>query len=159
MPAFPVISGFMSDNFCNTIDTRFSMASPASVPVQGGGTSRVTYAAPVNKPKLGPCLTPVPLTHRAPTYIDHIPGIMFTSLEEEQLCKQHENTLIMKFSAGKPRIFKIREHVAAKWQLETLPAIGYLDPRHVTLHMGSTTDTNRALVRPSNKIKKSVSYG
>lgn len=62
----------------------------------------------------------------------------------------------MKFAVGKPRIHEIWEHIAAEWQLETPPALGYLDPRHVTLHMISTADNNMALARTSNKINNSL---
>lgn len=98
----------------------------------------------------------MPLVHHSPTYVDNVPGILLTQVEEEQLCKQHENTLIMKFSAGIPRLSVIRDHIAAEWHLETPPAVGYLDPRHVTIHMGSTTDTNRALARMTNKVNNSL---
>lgn len=62
----------------------------------------------------------------------------------------------MKFSAGKPRLEEIRAHIASTWDLEKPPAVGYLDPRHVTLNMASQADTKRALSRPSNKINNSL---
>lgn len=96
------------------------------------------------------------LTRVAPAFVDNIPDVLFTSLEEDQLCKQRENTLIMKFSAGRPRLFEIRDHIAAEWQLETPLAVGVLDGRHVTLHMGSAADTKHALARETNKIKTSL---
>lgn len=47
-------------------------------------------------------------------------------------------------------------HIAETWDLEKQPAVGYLDPRHVTLNMASPEDTKRALSRPSNKINNSL---
>lgn len=63
---------------------------------------------------------------------------------------------IMKFSAGKPRLQEIRAHIASTWDLEKQPAVGYLDPRHVTLNMASQADTKKALACPSNKIDTSL---
>lgn len=115
------------------------MASPVLTPVPDGGTPtpaqaqpppRASYASAAAKPKIGPRLAPIPLVHRSLTYTDNVPGILLTPVEEEQLCKQRENTLIMKFSAGIPCLPKIRDHIASEWQLEIPPAVGYLDPRH-----------------------------
>lgn len=99
---------------------------------------------------------PVPLTNRPLSYVDNIPALLFTPLEVEQLNKQRENTLIMKFSAGRPSLQDIRSHIAAEWQLASPPAVGLLDPRHVTIHMGSFADTTRALSRNSNRIQNSL---
>lgn len=62
----------------------------------------------------------------------------------------------MKFSTGKPRLEEIGAHIASSWNLESPPAVGYLDPRHVTLNMASPADTRMALARPSNKINNSI---
>lgn len=101
-------------------------------------------------------MKPVALAHRPMTYVENMPAIIFTPIEEDQLCRQRENTLIMKFSAGKPRLEEIRAHIAATWGLEKPPAVGYLDPRHVTINMASPEDTKQALARPSNKIDNSL---
>lgn len=80
------------------------MPSPALTPVPDGGSPaanpsepflpRGTYAAAAStKPRIGPRLNPVQLIHRPPTYVDNIPGVLLTAIEEEQLCKQRENTL------------------------------------------------------------------
>lgn len=79
--------------------------------------------------------------------------MLFTPVEVEQLNKQRDNTLIMKFSAGRPKLYEIRAHIAAEWQLSSPPAVGLIDPRHVTLHMASAADTQKALSRPTNKVK------
>lgn len=116
-----------------------------------------TYSSAVTKHGRGvPRLKPVTLAYRPVSYIDNMPAIIFTGIEEEQLCKQRENTLIMKFSAGKPRLEEIRAYIASTWELENQLAMGYLDPRHVTLNMASQADTKRALSRPSNKINTSL---
>lgn len=62
----------------------------------------------------------------------------------------------MKFFACRPKLFQIRDPIAAEWQLETPPAVGVLDARHVTLHIGSAVDTNQALARDSNKMNTSM---
>lgn len=62
----------------------------------------------------------------------------------------------MKFSAGKLTFPEIRAHIAAEWQLDTQPALGYLDLRHVTLHFGSPADANKALARSTSKINTSL---
>lgn len=62
-----------------------------------------TYAAAIKAKRAVPRLKPVDLVHRPLTYVDKIPALVFTSIEEDQLCRQRENTLIMKFSTGKPR--------------------------------------------------------
>lgn len=61
----------------------------------------------------------------------------------------------MKFSAGHPTLYDIRSHIHSEWKLDTPPAVGAIDQRHVTNYMGSSFDTKRALARPSNKIKTS----
>lgn len=114
-----------------------------------------TYAGVTKHKRSVPCLKPVALIHRPITYVDNIPAILFTSVED-QLCRQRENTLIMKFSAGKPRCEYIRAHIAEAWNLETQPVVGYMDPRHVTLNMASPEDTKRALSPPTNKINNSL---
>lgn len=103
----------------------------------------ISYAAATKQFLSTPRLTPVPLAYRPISYVEDIPAILFNPVEETQLCRQRENTLIMKFSAGKPRLAVIREHIAAHWNLEMQPAVGYLNPRHVTLHMASIADTKR----------------
>lgn len=59
----------------------------------------------------------------------------------------------MKFSAGRPKLHEMRTHIASEWHLAAPPAVGLMDPRHVTLHMASAADTQRALSRPTSKIK------
>lgn len=137
--------------------------APAPTPQPMGTTHTPThqaassYAAAVTKNRrLVPRLKPVSLAYRPISYVDNIPAILFTPIEAEQLSRQRENTLIMKFSAGKPRLEEIRAHIAESWDLEFQPAMGYLDPRHVTLNMASPADTERALSRPSNKINNSL---
>lgn len=90
----------------------------------------LNYAATVsNAAKPGPRLTPVVLANHPPAFVDNIPAILLNSLEDEQLCKRRENTLIMKFFAGSPKLFQIRDPIAVEWQLETPPAVGVLDAR------------------------------
>lgn len=138
------------------------MPAPETATAQVGGEPPTfhppaTYATTVTKLTRGvPPLKPVALTHRPITYVNDIPALIFTSLEEEQLCRARDNTLIMKFSAGKPRLDEIRSHIATTWDLETTPAVGYLDPRHVTLNMATMADTNKALSPPTNKINNSL---
>lgn len=103
-----------------------------------------------------PRLKTVALAHRPISFIDNIPAVLFTDIEEDQLCRQRENTLIMKFSSGKPRLEEIRAHIASTWNLDAPPAVGYLDPLHVTINMASPADTRMALARPSNKINNSM---
>lgn len=40
--------------------------------------------------------------------------------------------------------------------MDSHPAVGVIDQHHVTIHMGSSTDTNRALARSCNKVKSSL---
>lgn len=142
------------------------MSSPVLTPVPNGGTTapppqpqalpRGSYAAAASKPRVGSRLAPIQLVHRSPTYVDNVPGLLLIALEEEQLFKQRENTLIMKLSSGIPRLQEIRDHIASEWQLENNSAVGYLDPRDGTLHMASVADSNRALARTTNKINNSL---
>lgn len=62
----------------------------------------------------------------------------------------------MKFSTGRPKLPEIRAHIAQTWNLDTQPAVGFLDLRHATLHMGSASDTKRALACPSHKLNNSM---
>lgn len=57
----------------------------------------------------------------------------------------------MKFSAGKPRLEEIQAHIASYWNMETQPTVGYLDPRHVTLHMAFTAHTKKLSL---NELKR-----
>lgn len=54
----------------------------------------------------GPRLLPIPLSKRHLSYVDNVAAIIFTPIEVEQLNKQRENTLIMKFSSGRPQFGK-----------------------------------------------------
>lgn len=123
-------------------------------------TSGTTYASIVTKGNTtahpSPRLCPVHLANRPSTFVGKIPAIILTSVEEEQLRKQRENTLIVKLSAGHPNLYEIRCYIALEWKLEMQPAVGEIDPRHITLHMASPADAKRALSRTSNKIKTSL---
>lgn len=79
--------------------------------------------------------------------------MVFSPVEIEQQNKARENTLIMKFSAGWPKLYEIRAYIAAEWELSSPPAIGLIDYRHVTIHMAFAADTQRGLSRPSSKVK------
>lgn len=83
---------------------------PSSAALETGGSSASpsqtsnhpptvpSYAAVTAKPIfVSSRLTAVPLAHRPPTYVDNIPAVLLTSIEEEQLRKQRENTILMKF--------------------------------------------------------------
>lgn len=61
----------------------------------------------------------------------------------------------MKFSSGRPQLSEARAHIAAEWNLETPPAVGYIDGWHVMLHMGSFADATKALAAKPN-IKNSL---
>lgn len=39
---------------------------------------------------VSPRLTTVPLAHHPPTFVDNVPAVLLTCIEEEQLRKQHE---------------------------------------------------------------------
>lgn len=152
--------------FTRTIDSQVScMANPptAQVPATSGASpanashsTSQSYAAVVTKAYTTPSLTPVPLANRPITYVANMPAIILTSVEEDQLRKQRENTLIMKFSAGMPNLYEIRSHIHSEWNLERSPAVGIIDKRHITLHMASSMDTKRALAHTTNKIKTSM---
>lgn len=135
----------------------------AAPPLSGGGGPVNRHPPPMSfaavtagKPAIkSPRLAPVPIANRPLSYIDNVPALIFTPIEVEQLNKQRENTLIMKFSLGRPQLPEVRAHIAAEWNLETPPAVGYMDGRHVTVHMGSLADTIKALVAKP-KIKNSL---
>lgn len=67
--------------------------------------------------------------------------VILTSIKEEQLRKQRENTLIMKFSAGHPHLYDARSCIHSEWNLEHPPTVGIIDQRHVTIHMASASVT------------------
>lgn len=142
-----------------------STQPPAQPPATGGAppasntttnSTAPSYAMVTKSICTSPTLAPVPLAHRPLSYVDNIPAIILTSIEEDQLRKQRENTLIMKFSVGMPNLYEIRSHIYSEWNLEQTPAVGVMDQRHVTLHMASPTDTKRALAHTKNKIKTSM---
>lgn len=134
-----------------------SGASPANVTYTAPNSTNPSYASVVSKSAYTtPTLNPVPLANRPISYVDNMPAIILAQTEEEQLRKQRENTLIMKFSAGMPNMYEIRSHIHAEWNLERDPVVGVIDQRHVTLHMASPADTKRALARTTNKIKTSM---
>lgn len=130
-------------------------APPANMNTKSNSTGP-SYAMVTKSACTTPTLISVPLANRPISYVEGIPAIILTSIEEDQLRKQRENTLIMKFSAGMPNLYEIRSHIHSEWNLERAPAVGILDQRHVTLHMASTMDTNRALARTKNKITTSM---
>lgn len=119
-------------------------------------SSPSTYAAAVIKPTPTPRLTPVPLANRPISYLENMSAIILTQLEEEQLCKQWDNTIIMKFSTGRPKLPKIRAHIAQHWNLDSPPAVGFLDLCHATLHMGSVMDKKQVLACSSNKMNNNL---
>ncbi|XP_012855474.1 PREDICTED: uncharacterized protein LOC105974861 [Erythranthe guttata] len=100
-----------------------------------------------------PRLVPVALAPRPTSSVEQAPAVFFSAMEIDQLNRQVDNTLIMKFSAGRPSLQDIRTHINTEWNLVSEPAIGFLDPRHITIHMGSTQDAKLALSRNSNNIK------
>lgn len=139
------------------------MSGPTAHPATGGAppanisSTPSSYAAAVTKSMVvTPRLAPVPLASRPITYVNNMPALILTSFEEDELRKQRENTLIMKFSAGMPNMYEIRCHIHSEWGLDQPPAVGVIDKRHITLHMASPADTKRALACTTNKIKTSM---
>lgn len=144
------------------------MPAPVAALDQGGGppprpnpqppSGARTYSnvAASSAPRPLPRLTHVPLANRPPLYVDNTPLVIFIPNEVEQLNKQRENTLIIKFSLGCPRLHEIRQHIVSEWNLSSPPAIGAIDPRHATIHMASFADTQCALSHDKNKIKSSL---
>lgn len=135
---------------------------PAAAAPHNTATSNQTYlatatysAVAAKTPYLTPRLKPVPLGSRPATHVDNTPAILLTQAEEEQLRKQRENTLIMKFAAGHPTLYDIRSLIHSEWKLEYPPAVGVLDKHHITIHLGSSSDTKRALACKTNKVKSS----
>lgn len=105
-----------------------------------------TYAAMASKKTITtPRLAPVALANRSLTYVENMPAIILTSIEEEQLHKQRENMLIMKFLAGMPNLYEIRSHIHTEWNLEKPLTVRTIIQRHIALHMASPSDTKRAL--------------
>lgn len=62
----------------------------------------------------------------------------------------------MKISVARPHLYDMWCHIHSEWDFEFTPAVGTVDQRFVTLHMGSSSDTKRALAHTSNKIKTSL---
>lgn len=137
---------------------------PEGTPVTGDGSGghsqppRLSFAAVTADTSgvMAPRLVPVPLSKRPISYVDNVLAVIFTPTEVEQLNKQRENTLIMKFSAGMPQAWVICAHIAAEWKLSTPPAVGVIDPRHISIHMGSYEDTTKALALNRYKVKNSL---
>lgn len=108
-----------------------SAISSATLP--SGAPSFATVAAPTycavaaRTPYITPRLKPVPLGSRPSTNVDNVPAILLTQAEEDQLRKQRENTLIMKFSAGHPALYEIRSHIHSEWKLDSPPAVKTID--------------------------------
>lgn len=132
-----------------------TVPAPSGAPPATAGNS-TTYAAMAAKVFTTPTLATVPLANRPISYVANMPAVILTSVEEDELRKQRENTLIMKFSAGMPNLYEIRSHIHSEWNLERPPAVGVIDKRHITLHMASSSDTKRALARTKNKINTSM---
>lgn len=88
-----------------------SAISSATLP--SGAPSFATVAAPTycavaaRTPYITPRLKPVPLGSRPSTNVDNVPAILLTQAEEDQLRKQRENTLIMKFQPAIRRSMKL----------------------------------------------------
>ncbi|XP_012857539.1 PREDICTED: uncharacterized protein LOC105976824 [Erythranthe guttata] len=116
---------------------------------------RSTFAATLATKRTSspPRLTPIALAPRPIASVEQAPAVFFSPIEVDQLNRQVDNTLIMKFSAGRPSLQDIRSHITSEWNLASEPAIGFLDPRHITIHMGSIQDAKLALSRNSNNIK------
>lgn len=134
-----------------------SVAAPMRDGPSSATPAALSYCAVASKPSLTtPRLVHVPLVYRPAAYVDNTPALLLTPMEEELLRKQRENTLIMKFTSQHPNLYEIRSHIHTEWNLESPPAVGELDVRHVTIHMASTTDTKRALAHPANKVKESL---
>lgn len=71
-----------------------------------------SYSAVVSKiVVMNPRLSPILLAPRPITCIYNTPPIILTQIEEEQLSKQRENTLIMKFSARCSHLYDIWCHI------------------------------------------------
>lgn len=99
------------------------MPLPTLASEKGGGTRRLKRRpltvrfhpgfTPIPKPTRVPSLLLLwwdPIlcifhwrTNHWPIYIDNTPAVLFTSVEEEQLCKQRENALIHEVFGGSPK--------------------------------------------------------
>lgn len=139
------------------------VVASASAPANACSSSASVEAANNNPPPATRSYSAVisktvvmnPLAPRPITYIDNTPAIILTQMESNYASKQ-KNTLIMKISVARPHLYDMWCHIHSEWDFESTPAVGTVDQRFVTLHMGSSSDTKRALAHTSNKIKTSL---
>lgn len=144
--------GFFDLGFSQGTPLHGTMPAPDGYPVLDDGTTSNgprSYANVTAAPlwRTEPRLKPVHLASRPLAYMDSTPLVIFSPVEVDQLNKQRENTLIMKFSAGRPKLHEILAHIAAEWNLSAPPAVGIMDLCHYTIHMASPSKIKNCLIR------------
>ncbi|KAL3625034.1 hypothetical protein CASFOL_031702 [Castilleja foliolosa] len=101
-------------------------------------------------------LQPIPFTQRNTTYVNNIPACIISNMELEQEEKQFEYALILKFSAGRPSLFDIKNHIYNSWEMKSDPVITLLDARNVLLIAENQEDMIKAQTQPSRRINASL---
>ncbi|KAL3637383.1 hypothetical protein CASFOL_018551 [Castilleja foliolosa] len=101
-------------------------------------------------------LKPIPLTKRNHTVVDNIPTCIISNMELEEAEKQFEFALILKFTAGRPSLVDIKNHILCHWGLKEDPVVTLLDARHVLLIAENQDDMIRAQTHPSHRINASL---
>lgn len=74
-------------------------------------------------------------------------------MEVSQSESQFSITLVAKFSAGRPPIQTIRDHINSSWGLQHHAVVGLLDPRHVMIRLASRESFVKAWSRESHVEK------
>lgn len=98
----------------------------------------------------------IPMANRTYSIKNGIPAILFTQTELAAADQQLSNALIAKFTAGRPPLQQIRDHIHQNWNLGEVPTVGLLDHRHVLIILRNEADVIRALSCESHRIGTSL---
>ncbi|KAL3637542.1 hypothetical protein CASFOL_018710 [Castilleja foliolosa] len=102
--------------------------------------------------KLRPVASPI----RTAVYIDNTQACIISPLEIEEAAKQLEHALILKFTAGRPSLFDIRNHILQSWKLSAEPVVSLIDARHILVITATEKDRITIQSQDSKRMLSSL---
>ncbi|KAL3644412.1 hypothetical protein CASFOL_012344 [Castilleja foliolosa] len=133
---------------------------PAADQAANNDTFKRSYAQVISSPRTMNTdwfsLKPIPFISQSTTYVNNLPTCIISTMELEQAEEQFQYALILRFSAGRPSLFDIKNHIYDNWGLSTDPVVTLLDARHVLLIAENQDDMIRSQTQPSHRINASL---
>ncbi|KAL3636526.1 hypothetical protein CASFOL_018825 [Castilleja foliolosa] len=147
-PAAQVITNNNSRSFVQIVGNGMVKAN--------GGEEQQSSGAGKNRLGKWFRLQPVAPVVRTPTYIDNAQACIISAMEVDEAAKQFKHALILKFTAGRPSLHDIRNHIFSKWGLEVQPAVSIIEPRHILVITENGRDMLKVHSQDSKRIQSSL---